>query len=88
MNLPTLIILLILMAVVGAIIRKMIRDKKAGKGCSSCGGGCGGCHGATSCHSTSSRHYLLFEGCFFGISTSFLMEAEPGKGGLLPPQCV
>ena len=56
MNLPTLIILLILMAVVGAIIRKMIRDKKAGKGCSSCGGGCGGCHGATSCHSTSSRH--------------------------------
>ncbi|MCC8024577.1 MAG: FeoB-associated Cys-rich membrane protein [Clostridium sp.] len=56
MNLPTLIILLVLITVVGAIIRKMIRDKRAGKGCSGCGGGCSGCHSSASCHSAGSTH--------------------------------
>ncbi|HIS92033.1 MAG TPA: FeoB-associated Cys-rich membrane protein [Candidatus Alectryocaccomicrobium excrementavium] len=33
--------------IVAAIVIKMVRDKKAGKGSCSCGGDCGQCH---KCH--------------------------------------
>lgn len=36
MNLSTLIILVILAVIIGAVVRIMIRDKKAGKGCGGC----------------------------------------------------
>lgn len=45
MNLSTLIILVILVLLTGAIVRVMIKDKKSGKGCGGCAGGCGGCAG-------------------------------------------
>ncbi|MBQ4088834.1 MAG: FeoB-associated Cys-rich membrane protein [Clostridia bacterium] len=38
----------VLLVVVCAIIRKMIKDKRAGKGGCSCGGDCGHCSGG--CH--------------------------------------
>ena len=41
----TLIVGVILIVIVAAIVRSMIKDKKNGKGCgdcSHCGGGCGG----------------------------------------------
>ena len=47
MNLSTLIILVILAVIIGAVVRIMIRDKKAGKGCGGCAGGCGGCAGSS-----------------------------------------
>ena len=50
MNLSTLIILVILAVIIGAVVRIMIRDKKAGKGCGGCAGGCGGCAGSSMCH--------------------------------------
>lgn len=37
----------VLALIVAAVIVKMIRDKKAGKGGCSCGGDCSKCHG---CH--------------------------------------
>mgnify|MGYP003078396514 CR=1 FL=1 len=42
MNTATFIILVLLGITVGLIVRKMIRDKKAGKGCCGCSG-CSGC---------------------------------------------
>lgn len=42
MNLSTFIILVVLAVIIGAVIRGMIRDKKAGKGCSGCSE-CSGC---------------------------------------------
>ena len=42
----TFIVSGVLLLIVGAIIRKMVKDKKAGKGC--CGGDCGHCSGG--CH--------------------------------------
>lgn len=50
MNLSTLIILVILAVIIGAVVCIMIRDKKAGKGCGGCAGGCGGCAGSSMCH--------------------------------------
>lgn len=44
-NLSTIVIAAILVIAVGLIIRKMIRDKKAGKTCGSCGGSCSCCQG-------------------------------------------
>lgn len=44
--LGTLVVFLILLAVVGAIIWSMVKDKKNGK--SSCGGNCSACGGH--CH--------------------------------------
>lgn len=52
MNLATFIILLILVVAVSAVVRKMIKDKKAGKGCAGCSGGCAGCSGSSMCHPT------------------------------------
>lgn len=42
-NLATIIVALVLLAVVVLVIRKMIRDKRQGKGGCSCGGNCAGC---------------------------------------------
>lgn len=41
MNPGTLVILLVLIAVVGGIVYKMVRDRRSGK--KSCGGNCGAC---------------------------------------------
>lgn len=38
----------VVLLIAAAIITKMIKDKKEGKGGCSCGGDCGCCHGA--CH--------------------------------------
>ncbi len=48
-NLSTIIVALILAAVVVLVIRKMVRDKKAGHSCS-CGGSCGCCPSSGMCH--------------------------------------
>ncbi len=47
-NLSTIVVSLILVLVVAAIIRKLVRDKKKGK--SSCGCNCAHCAMAESCH--------------------------------------
>lgn len=47
-NLPTILAGGVVAAVVGAVIVKLIRDKKRGK--SSCGGGCAGCASSGMCH--------------------------------------
>lgn len=47
-NWGTILVVLILAVMVGMIVRKMIRDKKAGK--SSCGAGCAGCAMRGACH--------------------------------------
>ena len=52
MNLSTFIILVILAVIIGAVVRIMIRDKKAGKGCGGCAGGCGHCAGSSMCMET------------------------------------
>lgn len=46
--LSTLIVAAVLAAVVFLIVRKMIRDKRAGR--NSCGCGCGSCPMSGSCH--------------------------------------
>lgn len=48
-NLATIIVGLVILLVVGLIIRKMVRDKRAGK--SGCGCGCGSCPSSSMCHS-------------------------------------
>lgn len=48
-NIATIIICVLLLAVVAAVIGKMVRDKKKGK--SSCGCGCANCAMSGSCHS-------------------------------------
>ncbi|MCC8074717.1 MAG: FeoB-associated Cys-rich membrane protein [Clostridiales bacterium] len=50
-NAGTIVVGLILLAIVAAILRGMLRDRKQGK--HSCGGGCAGCPhacGGGSCH--------------------------------------
>ena len=49
-NLATIIVALVLLAVVVLVIRKMIRDKRQGKGSCSCGGSCGSCGACSACH--------------------------------------
>lgn len=48
-NIATVIVFLVLVAIVGLVVFKMIRDKKKGKTTCSCG--CGGCPMKDSCHS-------------------------------------
>lgn len=48
-NLATIIVGMLIFLVVGLIIRKMVRDKRAGK--SGCGCGCGSCPSSSMCHS-------------------------------------
>lgn len=47
MSAGTIFVLVILIAVVALVIRKMIKDKRAGKTCASCGGNCGCCSATT-----------------------------------------
>ena len=47
-NIGTILISLVLLAVVGLIIRSMIRQKRQGK--SSCGGNCAACAACGACH--------------------------------------
>lgn len=47
-NLATIIVSLILTAVIILVVRKMYRDKKAGK--SACGCKCSGCPDSSVCH--------------------------------------
>ncbi len=54
-NIGSIFVVLILMAVVALIVRRLILDKKAGRhicggSCGSCGGGCGGCPMQGKCH--------------------------------------
>jgi hypothetical protein len=50
MNLPTIIVLAIVVAVFVGIIAKAIIDKKKGKSSCSCGGSCSGCSMSGMCH--------------------------------------
>ncbi len=55
MNLPTIIVLSIVVLVFLAIVIKQIRDKKAGKCSCSCGGSCGGCAFSGTCHANTEK---------------------------------
>lgn len=48
-NLATIIVSLVILAAVVLVIRKMIRDKKSGKGGCSCGNDCGACGACGAC---------------------------------------
>ena len=52
MNAPTLVVLALVVLLVAAVVGKLIRDKRAGKHACSCGGSCGGCANQCHCHST------------------------------------
>ena len=43
-----MVVCLVLLLIVGAIIVRMVRDRRAGKG--GCGCNCGGCPNAGTCH--------------------------------------
>ena len=45
-NSASLIVGLVVLAVLGLALWKLLRDKKRGKGSCSCGGGCPGCSGS------------------------------------------
>ncbi len=47
-NLASIIVLIVVAVIVGTIVFKLIRDKKAGK--CSCGCGCNGCPNSGNCH--------------------------------------
>ena len=49
-NLPTIIVGLVLLLIVGLIVRNMYKNKKAGKSSCGCGDECGGCASAGMCH--------------------------------------
>ena len=54
-NIGSIVVLLILLAVIALIIRRLILDKKAGRhicggSCGSCGGSCAGCPMHGQCH--------------------------------------
>ena len=54
-NIGSIVAVLVLLAVVALIVRRLILDQKAGKhicggSCGSCGGGCHGCPMAGKCH--------------------------------------
>lgn len=48
-NIGNIIVIAVLVAIVGLIIWRMVRNKKKGK--STCGCGCGGCAMKDMCHS-------------------------------------
>lgn len=48
-NLPTIVVLLLVIALIGGVVAVMVRDKKQGK--SSCGCSCGSCPMNGKCHS-------------------------------------
>ncbi|MEE0515856.1 MAG: FeoB-associated Cys-rich membrane protein [Emergencia sp.] len=47
MNLQTMIVLVIVIALVGLALRSIIRSRKRGGGCCGCSGGCCGCSGCS-----------------------------------------
>ena len=47
-NIATIAVLLVVVAIVGLVVFKLVRDKKRGKTTCSCG--CGGCPMKDSCH--------------------------------------
>lgn len=47
-NIATIVVLLVVVAIVGLVVFKLVRDKKRGKTTCSCG--CGGCPMRDSCH--------------------------------------
>jgi len=47
-NIGNIVVALVLILLVCAVVRHMVKDKKSGK--SSCGGGCKGCANAPYCH--------------------------------------
>ncbi|MDD4850025.1 MAG: FeoB-associated Cys-rich membrane protein [Gemmiger sp.] len=49
-NLATIVVALVVFGAFVAVIVKMYRDHKAGKGGCSCGGSCGSCPNGGSCH--------------------------------------
>ena len=54
-NLGSIVVVLVLLAVVALIVRRLVMDRKAGKhicggSCGSCGGGCQGCPMQGQCH--------------------------------------
>ena len=54
-NIGSIVVVLILLAVIALIIRRLILDKKAGRhicggSCGSCGGSCAGCPMHGQCH--------------------------------------
>lgn len=49
-NLATVLVTLALIAIVGLIVYKMVKDKKSGKSCG-CGCGCSGCALSDKCNS-------------------------------------
>lgn len=49
-NIGTIVVLLAVACIVGAIFASMVRGRKAGKSCT-CGGSCGSCPMGGSCHS-------------------------------------
>ena len=55
-NIGSIVVVLVLLAIVALIVRRLVMDRKAGKhicggSCGSCGGGCQGCPMAGKCHS-------------------------------------
>ena len=55
-HLVDIVLVLIIVAVVALIIRKSVKDKKAGK--HSCGGNCANCSMACSCHSDNQQTHF------------------------------
>ncbi|MCC8015886.1 MAG: FeoB-associated Cys-rich membrane protein [Clostridiales bacterium] len=49
----TVIVLIILAVIVGAIIYKLVKDKKSGK--NQCGGDCAHCGACSACHTNQKR---------------------------------
>ena len=54
-NAANIVISLVLFAVVCLIVRKLVKDKKSGKGGCSCGGSCGSCGACRSCHPAAAK---------------------------------
>ncbi len=49
-NLATIVVALVLAVVVGAIVVRMVNNKKKGKSSCGCGCGCSGCAMKDACH--------------------------------------
>ena len=48
-NLINIVLIVAIALLVTVLIRSLIRDKKAGRGCGGCGENCGGCSGCSAC---------------------------------------
>ena len=61
MNLPTLLISLVILAVFVAIVARGIHNKRRGKSSCACGGSCGSCGATCLCHSAVSSQAVRAE---------------------------